>query len=251
MASETSTIKGYFGAQKAGSVLELPPEEHLQRGIELHEDGDLQKSTYHLRLAAKAGHPTAMLLYALACRHGWGMKANAEEGIIWLQKAVDSAQLEIAEDEDLIKQGHALDFTERKTHKAQFALSVYELGMSYMKGWGVVQDKALGLRCFEIAGNWGDADALAEAGYCYLEGIGCKKDLKRSATLYRRAEVKGVQVAGNSWIHKDKYQQGDEEDDERIGRMSRKSTSESKKRDKSRTRAFFARKKSNASEMAN
>jgi hypothetical protein len=48
-------------------------------------------------------------------------------------------------------------------------------------------------------------------------------------------------------IHKDKYlEEGD--DDERVGRMSRKSTSESnKKREKSRTRAFFTRKKSNAS----
>lgn len=47
-------------------------------------------------------------------------------------------------------------------------------------------------------------------------------------------------------IHKEKYQE-DAEDDERLGRMSRKSTSDSKKRDKSRTRAFFTRKKSNAS----
>jgi TPR repeat protein len=184
---------------KAPSVRDVPAEVHLQRGIELHEEGDLQKSTYHLRLAAKAGHPTAMLLYALACRHGWGMKPNAAEGVTWLQRAVDSAQLEVAEDEDLVRHGHGVDVGERKTHKAQFALSVYELGVSYMKGWGVGQDRALGLRCFEIAGNWGDGDALAEAGYCYLEGIGCKKDLKKSAKFYRLAELKGVQVAGNSW----------------------------------------------------
>jgi Sel1 repeat len=200
LPSEASTIKGVgVYTSKSSSIKELSPDEHLQRGIELHEEGNLQKSTYHLRLASKAGHPTAMVLYALACRHGWGMKPNASEGVAWLQKAVDSAQLEVAEDEDLIKHGHAPDSTERKTHKAQFALGVYELGVSYMKGWGVTQDRALGLRCFEIAGSWGDADALAEAGHCYLEGIGCKKDLKKSAKFYRLAESKGVQVAGNSW----------------------------------------------------
>jgi hypothetical protein len=198
LGSDASTIRGLFSS-KAPSVRDIPAESHLQRGIELHEEGDLQKSTYHLRLAAKGGHPTAMLLYALACRHGWGMKPNAAEGVSWLQKAVDSAQLEVAEDEDLVRHGQGVDIGERKTHKAQFALSVYELGVSYMKGWGVVQDKALGLRCFEIAGNWGDGDALAEAGYCYLEGIGCRKDLKKSAKFYRIAEAKGVQVAGNSW----------------------------------------------------
>lgn len=187
------------------SVIDVSPEEHLQKGIRLHDAGALQESTYHLRLAAKAGHPTAMLLYALACRHGWGMKPNAVEGVSWLQKAVDSAQLEVAEDEDLIARASAADssavpdVSERKTHKAQFALSVYELGVSYMNGWGVTMDKSLALRCFEVAGNWGDADALAECGFCYAEGVGCKKDLRRAARFYRAAERKGMSMAGNSW----------------------------------------------------
>jgi hypothetical protein len=200
-SSDASTIKG------STSQPSLPPaplpdpgaEVHLEMGIELHEKGALAESTYHFRLAAKAGSPTAMLLYALACRHGWGMKANAAEGVSWLTKAVNSAQLEMAEDEDIVKSGRTLDIMDSKSHKAQFALSVYELGMSYMNGWGVDQDRPLALRCFEIAGNWGDADALSEAAYCYKEGIGCKKDTKHSAKLYRMAEAKGVTVAGNSW----------------------------------------------------
>jgi len=174
-------------------------EDHLERGIELHQEGALQESTYHFRLAAKAGHPTAMLLYALACRHGWGMKQNAAEGVLWLQHAVNSAQHEVAEDVDTLKSGNQVDSSRRRTHMAQFALSVYELGMSHMNGWGVAQDKALGLRCFEIAGNWGDADALSQAALCYAEGIGCRRDMKKAAKLYRMAEAKGVTVAGNSW----------------------------------------------------
>ena len=149
-----------------------------------------------------------MLLYALACRHGWGMKPNQAQGVAWLQRAVDSAQLEVAEDEDLVKRAEtettaaavtAAGPADRKTHKARFALSVYELGVSYMNGWGVTQDRALALRCFEVAGNWGDADALAEAGFCYAEGLGCKKDMKKAAKYYRVAEKKGMSMAGNSW----------------------------------------------------
>lgn len=140
-----------------------------------------------------------MLLYALACRHGWGMRQNEAEGFQWLKKAVDSAQLTIADDEDQTKQGKAMDFQERKTHKARFALGIYELGKSYMEGWGVSQDRALALRCFEIAGNWGDADALTEAGYCYAEGLGCKKDLKKAAKFYREAATKGASMVGQSW----------------------------------------------------
>lgn len=183
-------------------IAEMTTEEHLEIGIECHESGSLSKSTYHLRIAARNGNPTAMLLYALACRHGWGMRPNQAEGVRWLKQAVDSTGLEIASDDDPTKHKDGKpkpDILERKAHKAQFALSVYELGISYSKGWGVSQDRALALRCFEIAGSWGDADALAEAGFCYAEGLGCKKDMKKAAGLYRQAAAKGVSMTGNSW----------------------------------------------------
>ncbi|EME44098.1 hypothetical protein DOTSEDRAFT_71785 [Dothistroma septosporum NZE10] len=182
---------------------DLTPEEHLEIGIRCHELGETNKSTYHLRLAALAGVPTGMLLYAMACRHGWGMRENPEEGVRWLRKAVDITGLDVADAEEGLK---TLDLAERKKRKAQFALAIYELGTSARHGWGCPKDKALAVRCFEIAGSWGDADALAEAGYCYTEGVGVKKDYKKAASFYRQAEKKGVSMAGNSWIYKEKYQ---------------------------------------------
>lgn len=201
------------------SISEMTAEEHLAKGIECHESGSLSKSTYHLRLAARQHHPTAMLLYALACRHGWGMRVNEKEGVEWLRKAAEYASLEIADDEGLQKDGKHVDFLQAKTRKAQFALSIYELGVSHMNGWGIEQDRTLALRCFEIAAckfhfrlalecpaglltlwlAWGDVDALAEAGYCYAQGMGCKKDLKKAARFYRQAEAKGMSMVGNSW----------------------------------------------------
>lgn len=80
------------------------------------------------------------------------MRPNQQEGVQWLRKAAESASVEIADDEDHIKEGKSVDHLERKTRKAQFALSIYELGVSHMNGWGIEQDKALALRCFEIAG---------------------------------------------------------------------------------------------------
>lgn len=132
---------------------EMTAEEHLAKGVECHENGSLNESTYHLRLAARQNNPTAMLLYALACRHGWGMRPNQKEGVEWLRKAAEYASIEIADDEDQMKEGKRVDITERKTRKAQFALSIYELGVSHMNGWGIEQDKGLALRCFEIAGS--------------------------------------------------------------------------------------------------
>lgn len=196
--SDASTIKARLAHSKELSG-EITPEMHLEKGIACHEAGSLQESTYHFRLAAKAGLSDAMLLYALACRHGWGMRPNPADAVMWLRKAVDSAQIGVAEDEQAAKAGKHLDTTEKAKHRAQFALGAYELGISYMKGWGVPQDKALALRCFEVAGSWGDADALAEAGFCYAEGVGTKKDMKKAAKLYRAAEAKGMSMAGNSW----------------------------------------------------
>lgn len=218
-ASDASTIKARSQHSTTTTMAETSAEEHVTKAIALHEEGKLNESTYHLRYAAKQGHPTGMLLYALACRHGWGMRPNQEEGVRWLRKAADSAGVEIAEDESNVKEGQRVDIVESKTRKAQLALSIYELGVSHMNGWGIEQDKALALRCFEIAGSelhnmqrslvfslwltlitdWGDVDALAEAGFCYAKGVGCKKNLKKAAKLYRKAEAKGMSMVGNSW----------------------------------------------------
>ncbi|KAI1387006.1 uncharacterized protein F4822DRAFT_332266 [Hypoxylon trugodes] len=214
----------------APTASEMSAEEHLAKGIKCHEEGSVKESTYHLRLAARAGDPTGMLLYALACRHGWGMRPNQKEGVEWLRKAADVVSAEIAEDEDHVKEGKSVDFMDRKTRKAQFALSIYELGVSHMNGWGIEQDKALALRCFEIAGSWGDVDALAEAGFCYAKGVGCKKDLNKSAKFYRMAEAKGMSMPGNSWIHKAKYS-----DDANSAKKQRA-------RSKSRSRGIFHKK---------
>jgi hypothetical protein len=147
-----STMKARSQHSLATSM-DMSAKEHVAKGIECHEQGSLNESTYHLRIAARQNHPTGMLLYALACRHGWGMRPNQREGVQWLRKAADSAFSEVADDADLRKGGRSVDVMEQKTRKAQFALSIYELGVSHMNGWGIEQDKVLALRCFEIAGG--------------------------------------------------------------------------------------------------
>ncbi|KAK2765438.1 hypothetical protein FQN54_008287 [Arachnomyces sp. PD_36] len=230
-------------AATAATSTQLTAEDHVTKGIECHENGSLKESTYHLRIAAMQNHPTGMLLYALACRHGWGIRANQREGIEWLRKAADSAVLEVADDEDPSTQSQG-DIIDRRTRRAQFALSIYELGVSHLNGWGIEQDKNLALRCFEIAGHWGDVDALAEAGFCYAEGVGCKKDLKKAAKFYRMAESKGMNMVGNSWIYKDKYKSEDGDVLDKPASLNASTTPEKKNRNKSRTRSIFARKKS-------
>ncbi|KKK18768.1 hypothetical protein ARAM_004306 [Aspergillus rambellii] len=242
-ADSASTLRPQTTRTAAPSAV-ISAEEHVTKGIECHERGSLNESTYHLRIAAKQDHPVGMLLYALACRHGWGMRPNQREGVRWLRKAMDSVGLELLDESNAELPAKAREL--QKTYRAQFALSVYELGVSHLNGWGIEQDKTLALRCFETAARWGDADALAEAGYCYAEGIGCKKDLKKAAKYYRQAEAKGMSMVGNSWIYKDKYMSDDEPNTRSRGRQA--SNADKKQRSKSRTRSLFQRKRSNATE---
>ncbi|EFE40055.1 cell cycle inhibitor Nif1, putative [Trichophyton verrucosum HKI 0517] len=228
-------------------------EEHVTRGIECHESGSLKESTYHLRLAAMQNHPTGMLLYALACRHGWGRRADQTEGVQWLRRAVDTAGLDLASSNPpspetcdaalqklLSSSGSGkMNMSEQKARQAQLALAIYELGVSNLNGWGVGQDKALALRCFEIAGRWGDVDAMAEAGYCYAEGVGCKKDLKKAAKYYRMAEKEGMSMVGSSWIYKDKYMDDDAVSKKKGGGSVKSTSSKSR----TRSRSIFGRKK--------
>ncbi|KAK6359997.1 hypothetical protein TWF696_001118 [Orbilia brochopaga] len=194
---------------RTSGVPKLSPEEHLNIGIPLHEKGSYAESTYHFRLSAMGGNTTGMLMYALALRHGWGMRANQSEAFTWLRKAAGLAQEEMASAEKDPSKPKPT-WWESKSMRSKFALMTYELGMSYTNGWGCTEDKTLGLRYFEIAASWGDVDALSEAGYAYANGQGCKKDLKKSAKYYRMAADNGVSMVGNSWIWKDKYD--DEED---------------------------------------
>lgn len=226
---------------------QLTPEQHVAQGIAFHESGNdasLSRSTYHLRRAALAGHPTGMLLYALACRHGWGVRPNATEGVKWLKKAVDLGGQEFTDGDDddgggggrggkkqdILATVTALDpstpsspspSTSTTTtvpypaaptqHAAHLALAVYELGVSHMNGWGTAVDRGLALRCFDIAAAWGDLDALMEAAFCYAEGIGCKgRDRGKAARMYRAAERRGRSIVGNSWIYKEKYMDDDD-----------------------------------------
>ncbi|PGH31476.1 hypothetical protein GX50_05718 [[Emmonsia] crescens] len=233
-----ATLRPHTSRSGGPAPATLSAEDHVAKGIQCHENGSLNESTYHLRIAAMQNEPTGMLLYALACRHGWGMRPNQREGVQWLRKAVDSALLDASNSEP-----RGRNIQEEKARQAQFALSIYELGVSHLNGWGIEQDKALALRCFEIAGQWGDVDALAEAGFCYVEGVGCKKDMKKAAKYYRMAESKGMSMVGNSWIYKPKYMSADNTMPPTPSLNSTTGQEKNPLRTKSRTRSIFGRKK--------
>ncbi|KAF9346252.1 hypothetical protein BGX34_004077 [Mortierella sp. NVP85] len=91
--------------------------------------------------------------------------------------------------------------------RKELVMALYELGMSYLKGWGVAKDKYVAFTYFKIAADLGDADSQNETALCYYEGIGVAKDMFESARYYRMAAAQGATQLGNSWIWKPKYDQ--------------------------------------------
>ena len=198
---------------------EMTMEEHVLTGIQLHENGNLRESSYHWQYAAFKGDSTAMLLYGLALRHGWGIRKNATEAVKWLKNAMENSlqqngnnnnnnniSTEPGNRTSTISSLSSLE-NNKSLKKAHIGLALYELGMSYLHSWGIEKDDEMALKSFEMAGDLGDTDALCEAAALFMKNgpKGRKKDLQKAARLYRRAGELGASMVGNSWIYKDKY----------------------------------------------
>ena len=60
--------------------------------------------------------------------------------------------------------------------KGELVLAIFELANCFRHGWGIQKDAMAARQYYETAANLGDADAMNEAAWCYLEGFGGKKD---------------------------------------------------------------------------
>ncbi|KAG0256677.1 hypothetical protein BG011_004370 [Mortierella polycephala] len=206
---------------------------YIQRAIELHESNDLEQATYYFRLAAQGENPVGQLMYGLSLRHGWGCKPSPKDAIFYLQRAAEYAMSELKElspgNRENIQaiQRHAsrhqqkhggssqplrrMDTVQRKSAtisaRKELVLALYELGMSFLNGWGVTKDKAIAFNYFKLGADLGDPDSQNETALCYLEGTGTEKNSFEAARYYRLASAQGASQLGNSWIWKPKYDQ--------------------------------------------
>ncbi|KAF9378932.1 hypothetical protein BGX21_002775 [Mortierella sp. AD011] len=93
------------------------------------------------------------------------------------------------------------------TARKELVMALYELGMSFLKGWGVQRDKVVAFNYFKLAADLGDPDSQNETAQCFLDGVGTEKNSFEAARYYRMASDQGASQFGNSWIWKPKYDQ--------------------------------------------
>ncbi|KAF9375962.1 hypothetical protein CPB97_011124 [Podila verticillata] len=201
---------------------------NLQRGIELHENNQLEEATQCFKLAAQSNNP--------------GCKPNPKDALVYLQLAAEYAMGELKElnpstgphfpvsnhaqnhhpsmsssspssssSQKLPRALQRMGTMDRKsamlTARKELVMALYELGMSFLKGWGVTRDKVVAFCYFKLAADLGDADSQNETAQCFLDGIGTEKNSFEAARYYRMAAAQGAAQMGNSWIFKPKYDQ--------------------------------------------
>ena len=76
--------------------------------------------------------------------------------------------------------------------------SLLRLSFSYINGWGVPVDKALGLSYMEQVANLGDSNAQTFVAVLYEQGTGTAVDLKKAAFWYKAAATQGDPRAQNN-----------------------------------------------------
>ncbi|GAA6021579.1 hypothetical protein JCM11491_000263 [Sporobolomyces phaffii] len=182
----------------------VTPEDFLQVGINHHEAGELERAAWCFEQSAKkdGGCGGGMLMYGLTLRHGWGCQLNAPLGFRYLQMAAES----VVEDLDrVVFGGRTLTESEANTKaaKSELVLALHEIGVSYRFGWGVEKNKKMAVSYFTLSADLGDGDAQQDVAFCYANGKGCKKDMKKAAHYYRLAIAQGAaEDWGLSWIYK-------------------------------------------------
>ncbi|KAG8704195.1 hypothetical protein FRC09_003701 [Ceratobasidium sp. 395] len=173
-------------------------QQYLTRGITAHEQNNLRESArcFERSAMAEGGCGVGMLMWGLSLRHGWGCRKDERTGFKWLRRAAEAA----VSDLESARSGE-----EAKAVRNELVLAIYEVGQCFFHGWGVGQDRPMAVSYFQVAARLGDCDAQQELAFCYLNGKGCKKDMKEAARWYRAAAAQGASTVGLAWIYKSKY----------------------------------------------
>ncbi|MGM0566528.1 MAG: protein kinase domain-containing protein [Bacteroidota bacterium] len=76
--------------------------------------------------------------------------------------------------------------------------ALYNLGVMYLNGLGMIEDKAIALDYFQKAARYGSPEARFQAGYMYANGDGAAKDNEKAIEYYEMASENGLSMAMNN-----------------------------------------------------
>ncbi len=169
------------------------------------------------RRAARRGYIFAQYYLGNCYYEGKGVAKDHAQARYWFEKAAEE------ENEEAIKKLEEMDsIAEKSSPEAMFQLgrvyevaynekkavewyhkaaelghveAQYNLGRSYLHGWGVEENEVEAIKWLSKAVEQGFAEAQSELGYCYYYGKGVEKDYKQARYWYRKAAQQGDELA--------------------------------------------------------
>ena len=151
------------------------------RGNGVEENGE--KAVYWLTLAAKQGEPAAMANLGTCYTEGIGVKKSAADALILLS-AAELMGIEDAGDYliDTIDISELSELAEQKSPQAQ-----YFLGICYLVGIKVEQDRPRALGLIKNAAEHGAPLALMLLGECFAKGVYVRKNPQEAERIFNHA----------------------------------------------------------------
>lgn len=121
--------------------------------------------------------------------------------------------------EDLLEEQYELqdlfnDYTTSDTQKVGIEidivktilpLPIFELGNSFLNGWGVAKSKDLAVKMYTIGARIGDVDCQLALIHLYEKSFQTKKKKKSIVFWQRQAAKNGWKAYSQSWIWENKY----------------------------------------------
>lgn len=174
-------------------------------GDELGLEKDEKTALKLFKRAAKLGNAAAQynLGMAYACGY-YGVTADRETALYWLKKSVKGenpmACLQVGlyyyytvKTEAAYKKAFEL-FT--KAYNFGEEEAIINIGLCYLQGNGVKEDKKEAVKCFRTAAEkYSSGVAYHNLGICYENGFGVRKDYKKAIEMYGKA-VENDEKAG-------------------------------------------------------
>lgn len=169
---------------------------------------DWEKSYEQWKSLAKNKDPLGLYLHGMCLREGYGCSRNQSKGVELLKETIETiiqiskGSMDVLMNINGNQRAEHLNTSHHNITSANIlGFATFELGMSYMHGWGISKNKNMAVHYIGIAAALDDFDAQQYMGYLYERGIGVKKSKSKAAAWYRLDKSRSK----TDWIFSEEY----------------------------------------------
>ncbi|HEY9163193.1 MAG TPA: tetratricopeptide repeat protein [Magnetovibrio sp.] len=190
-----ATLLMLFGA--------MPARADYEAGLKLVREAKYQQAYAAFLPMAESGHAPSQFSIALLYHLGRGMRQDLKKAYDWYKKAamqehpgsMNNLGMMYLNGE-YVTQNRAVAFKLFEKASVEFAQAKDNLGQCYEHGWGVEQDIGQAVNFYQLAGDAGFFMGYYHAGEVFEKGYADEaRDLDTAVEWYIKAAEKGLQKA--------------------------------------------------------